>query len=728
MTHSHPQLTPERIFGEPDLNGPDTRSAELSPDGSRVTYLRPSEADPSILDLWIGPADGKLPDHKLVDATALTSRNLTDAEISRRERQRVQESGIVDYKWDEKGERILVPVAGDLFFVSSHSSEIHRRLSLDDGFDITDARLSPAGKWLSFVSEGTLFVAPALEGQPFTLSPKANGAIRYATAEFVAQEEFARDTGYWWNPNESSIAYTRIDEHAVDLVERLEIGASGTTLISQRFPRAGRANAIVDLFVQKISGGAPVRVNLGPDTDVYLLRVTWSADGKTLYAQRQTRDQRTIDLLAVDPDTGDSRVVLTERGDPWTNPNLDFVSLKDGTFFWVSERTGYAQLYHYNPDGTLIRTVTKGSAPLLSRDRVRGIAGVNEDKGYVYVMTSLNSPLERHLYEVDYRNGSTLRKVTEGEGLWTIRMNAPASAFLGRFSAFDTPPHTALYASTGKRLRWLTENRLDETHPYFPYARELPKPTFGNLTAEDGQALHYVLLKPTGYVEGRRYPAIVQVYGGPGRQHVTKAWRALSERLFLDAGFVLFQLDNRGAFNRGLAFEAPISRKLGGPEVRDQLTGLRFLETLPFVDSERIGVMGWSYGGFMTLRMMTEPDSTFAAGAAGAAPADWHLYDTHYTEHYLGHPQDEADAYAAASIQPRLKNLKGRLLLMHGMADDNVLFENATRIMSTLQDNGIPFDLMLYPGMRHDITDRRKRVHQYRTYLEFFERTLGSPR
>ena len=202
----------------------------------------------------------------------------------------------------------------------------------------------------------------------------------------------------------------------------------------------------------------------------------------------------------------------------------------------------------------------------------------------------------------------------------------------------------------------------------------------------------------------------------------------MSERLFLDAGFVLFQLDNRGAFNRGLAFEAPISRKLGGPEVRDQLTGLRFLETLPFVDSERIGVMGWSYGGFMTLRMMTEPDSTFAAGAAGAAPADWHLYDTHYTEHYLGHPQDEADAYAAASIQPRLKNLKGRLLLMHGMADDNVLFENATRIMSTLQDNGIPFDLMLYPGMRHDITDRRKRVHQYRTYLEFFERTLGSPR
>jgi len=721
-----PPLPIERVFAAPALGGPVARGVALSPDGAVVSFLRGKDEDPEALDLWAVPTSEAGEPRCLVDSAALADDAvLSEAELARRERQRTFGHGIVEYRWDQQGKRILVPVGGELFLADVATGAVTRRIARgSDGGDCIDARFSPRGGYLGFVRAGALHIAAVLGGEPQRLTPAGDDVISYAVAEFVAQEEFARDTGYWWSPDDSRIAYTRVDESAVELVRRVDIGEAGSVTIEQRFPFAGSANARVDLFVATLDGADPVQVDLGSDPDIYLARVDWSADGTTLYVQRQSRDQQTLDLLAVDPDTGASRVILTEHQQPWVNITLDFAPLEDGGFLWMSARTGYAHLYLYDRDAQLVRAVTAGAFPLGCLDRARGLVGLDEAKGLVYVVASKDTPLEQHLYSVDYRQGGPMRQITGGEGWWTISVGRQANAFVGTFSNPFTPPQTALYGLDGQRLRWIVENALDDHHPYAPYAAGLPLPEFGTLEAEDGQTLHYVLLKPAYFDPAKCYPAVVQVYGGPGRQAVKREWRPPSERLLTEAGFVVFQLDNRGSANRGLAFEAPIHGQLGQCEAADQILGLRFLQALPYVDPARVGVTGWSYGGFMTLNLMTEPGSGFACGAAGAAPSGWRMYDTHYTEHYMGHPETNAAGYAACSVLPRLGNLHGRLLLIHGMADDNVLFENATQIIARLQRLAKPFDLMLYPGQRHGIVGEAARQHLWQTLLEFFRREL----
>ena len=252
-------------------------------------------------------------------------------------------------------------------------------------------------------------------------------------------------------------------------------------------------------------------------------------------------------------------------------------------------------------------------------------------------------------------------------------------------------------------------------------------PEFGTLKAQDGSTLYYSLLKPHDFDPAKRYPAIVAVYGGPHAEDVTRAWRGVNEQLYLGEGFVVFQIANRGGGGRGLQFAGALAGHLGGVEVEDQLTGLNWLKSQPYIDPKRVGVSGWSYGGYMTLRLLTEPRTGFRAGAAGAPPSDWRLYDTHYTEQFMGKPQDREAAYTDSAILPRLDKLSGRLLLMQGMADDNVIFANSTAVMNRLQELSTPFDLMLFPGQRHGIRTNARKLLLWRTYLAFFKRELGGP-
>jgi dipeptidyl-peptidase-4 len=307
-------------------------------------------------------------------------------------------------------------------------------------------------------------------------------------------------------------------------------------------------------------------------------------------------------------------------------------------------------------------------------------------------------------------------------------MPKSASVFVGDYSDPATPPQSALYDVNGQRLRWIEENALDAAHPFYSYARRYPPAEFGVLRSADSQNLHYVLQKPVGFDPARRYPVIVQVYGGPGAQSVTRSWRGVSEKLYLEAGYILFQLDNRGSANRDLAFESAIANRLGFVEVDDQVAGLDWLRSLPFVRADAIGVSGWSYGGYMTLRMLTDPRTRLRAGAAGAPPTDWRQYDTHYTERYMGIPRANAAAYDASAVIPRLGALSGRLLLMQGMADDNVQFSNSIAVMAALQAQGTAFDLMVYPGQRHGVQGEMRQLQLWRTLLQFFDRELSPAR
>ncbi|MFZ4067017.1 MAG: DPP IV N-terminal domain-containing protein, partial [Phenylobacterium sp.] len=345
-------LALERVYSAPDLSGPRARGVALSPDGTLVTYLRARADNPRVTDLWAADVAGG-PPRRLIDAAALIpgERVLSEAEKSRRERQGVQTSGVVSYDWDDEGRFILAPVEGDLWLWSRSDGSL-RRLT-DTPVDEIDARVSPRGGFVSFVREDNLWVAPSGGGDARALTQDGSELQSWATAEFIAQEEMDRQTGYWWSPDETRIALTRTDLSGVDVVERLDVNAAGAVIVAQRYPRTGRPNARVELFVASLAGGAPVRVDLGAEADVYLARVDWSRDGRTLYVQRQSRDQKRLDLLAVNPADGRSRILLTETSAHWVELSDDFRPLKDGTFLWSSERSGWKHLYLHGADGRL---------------------------------------------------------------------------------------------------------------------------------------------------------------------------------------------------------------------------------------------------------------------------------------------------------------------------------------------------------------------------------------
>jgi dipeptidyl-peptidase-4 len=716
MSHAD-KLTPERVYADPDLTGPLARGVKLSPDGELVTYLKARPEDQTALDLWAVPVKGGEP-YRLIDAAALApdAKALSEAEKARRERQRISQHGVVEYDWDQEGRFILAPIQGDLWLAECATGKV-RRLTNTPGDEI-DGKVSPRGNQVSYVRDQNLYVMDLKTGAERALTADGKGTLSWAVAEFVAQEEMGRFTGYWWSPDETKIALTRVDESRVDIVPRFDIGSEGVKVVEQRYPRPGRPNALVELYVADVATGARIKVDLGPETDIYLARVAWAKDGKTLYVQREARDQKRLDLLAVDPATGAARVILTETSTTWLELNNDFKPLKDGHFLWSSERSGDKHLYLYDHDGHLVHAITHGDWPV---DKVEGL---EEAKGLVLFAASKDTPLERHLYSVSYLEPGEPKRLTSGAGWWDVTVADKGGVFTGGYSDPATPLRTGLYARDGSFLRWIEPNRLDASHPYFKYLDHHRTPEFGTIKAADGQDLHWEMLTPPGFDPKAKYPAIVSVYGGPHVQTVARRWGALTDQLLLEEGYVVFRLDNRGSANRSVAFKTANYHRLGIVETQDQLAGVSYLKSLPYVDPKRIGVMGWSYGGFMTLMLLTAPDSPFAAGAAGAPPTDWRLYDTHYTEQFMGTPQDNADGYKLTEIVPRLGNLTGALLLMQGMADDNVTFDNSTRLMAALQAMSRPFELMDYPGERHGIRGNAKKLHLWRTQIDFLNRKV----
>ena len=588
-------LTPERVFASPDLSGPQAKGVKLAPDGSAVTYLKVKATNLQITDLWIADVKGGAP-RMLIDGAALIpqGRTLSEAEKSRRERQGVQTHGVVDYDWDEQGRFILAPVEGDLWLYDLKAAKA-RQLT-DTPADEIDAKVSPRGGFVSFVRDDNLYVAPTDGGAERALTQGGSELKSWATAEFIAQEELGRTTGYWWSPDDKRIALTLVDQTGVDVVPRPEIGAGVASMVPERYPRAGRPNARVELYVEDVASGARTKVDLGANPDIYLARADWSEDGRTLYVQRLSRDQKRLDILAVDPATGASRVILQETSPHWVDVTDDFRPLKDG-FLWTSERDGNRHIYLIASDGRLVRQVTRGDWP------VDAIEGVDEAKGLVLFGASKDTPIERRLYAVSYRKPGEPRALTKAGGWWTESIAKHGGAFAGTYSDPATPPQTALYRADGAQVRWIEENRMGPGHPYYPYLARLRLPEFGTLKASDGQTLWWSIQTPPGFDPAKRYPVMLDVYGGPAAAIVQKRWGRLVDQLYLEAGYVLFRLDNRGTPNRSVAFKTALDRRFGTVEVEDQFVGINYLKSLPYVDPAAKGV----FGSVNSIRVMKPP-------------------------------------------------------------------------------------------------------------------------
>ena len=717
---SEPALTIERIYASPSLSGATPRSLTFSPDGSRVTFLRAKADDASVLDLWAMDIDGGEP-YLLVDSQVLApdERALTEAERQLRERARISSTGIVRYDWDTQGEAILVPLDGDVFYVSVESGEA-RRLMETPEYE-TDARISPRGNFVSFIREQNLYVIDLESGEETAITSEGGGLVSWGVAEFVAQEELSRRTGYWWSPDEQYIALARVDESPVENIQRMEIAADGSArVVDQRYPRAGTDNATVELFIAERETGARRPVELAATDDIYLARVNWASDSATAYVQVLNRMQDQITILAADPTTGTASAWLVETTDIWINLTNDFRALADGTVLWTSEDMpgGFRHIQHRAAHGSLISQVTSG-------DWVVGsINAVDLEDGLVYFTGWIETPLERHVYSVPLDGSAAPTRITSGHGRWSARFGRDAATFIGTYSDPQTPARTALYSVDGTPIRWIEENALVEGHPYFPYLDDHITPEYGTLTAADGSELHYQIFLPADFDPDRQYPAIQYLYGGPHSQQVHRGWQSMRAQMFAQRGYVYFTLDNRGAANRGREFEGHIRHRMGSVEVEDQLVGLDYLKSLDFVDADRVGIWGWSYGGYMTLMATLQAPDAWAAGVAGAPVTDWTLYDTAYTERYMGHPDANFGGYEQSSVFAHLDNYETPLLLIHGMADDNVIFANSVRLYSELQQQRADFEMMTYPGQRHGVRGEDRSVHLWTMIVDYFDRKL----
>lgn len=724
-------LTLEAITGDAPLSGPTLLKPQIAPDGSRVTFLRGKDSDRNRLDLWaFDVATGATA--LLVDSADVLPGEevLSDEEKARRERQRTAAlSGIVDYQWSPDGKTLLFPLGGELYLydLSKSGRTAVRKLTTGAGF-ATDPKVSPKGGFVSFIRGRNLWVIEVATGDEIQLTADGSEVIGNGVAEFVADEEMGRHTGYWWAPDDSAIALARIDESAVPVQKRYEVYPDRTDVVEQRYPAAGDTNVAIRLAtIAPKRGATPQWVDLGNDADIYLVRVDWR-DPQRLTFQRQSRDQRKLELIEVELASGTQRTLIVETAKTWVPLHDALRFLKDGRFLWSSERSGFEHLYLASEDGRRLKPLTRGDWP------VDALLAVDEAKGLVYFSAGRTADgqadaRQSQLHVVPLAGG-TIRTLSTERGMHGASFAKNASVYVDSWSNAGTPPQIALHRADGSSVANLIDN--DPAKPDHPYAKYMAthRPVeFGTLTAADGKTpLHYSLIKPPGFDPAKRHPVLVYVYGGPAAQTVTDSWPGRGDHFFnqymAQQGYVVFSLDNRGTPRRGATFGGALYAKQGTVEVADQQAGVAWLRAQPWVDGERIGVHGWSNGGYMTLMLLAKAADDYACGVAGAPVTDWALYDSHYTERYMDLPAANVDGYREASVFTHLDGIRpDALLLIHGMADDNVLFGNSTKLMSLLQKRAVPFELMTYPGAKHGLRGRDA-LHRYRLTQTYLDRCL----
>ena len=713
------KLTPEILFSGTSLSGTSLRGAKIAPDGSFVTVLQGRKDDANQQDLWaydLESGEGRL----LVSSTDILGapEELSLEEKNRRERRREYGSGIVSYDW--VGDNLLLfPLGGDIYLYDLETQQ-PRQVTATKGFE-TDPKVFGGGQYVAYIRENNLFVKDLKSGLERQISDGATELIRNGIASFVVQEELDRYTGYWASPDASRIAYTQTDDANVHMRNRIEYTAAGVTNVEQRYPFAGTPNATVKLGVAPIKGGRTKWVDIGEEKDIYLTRAFWSADSKTLFAGILSRDQKSHKLLKINPLTGTSELLFEETHPAWMNVEVSYKALNDGSILWSSERNDKWQLFRINTDGETAGEFMPITPPDILMTRLNC---VNQDSGDIYFSGWKDTPLNRHVFKANL-DGRDVVQITQGDGLHSARFNKSCERYIGSFSDSKTPSQTRAFKNDGSPLAWLNENKLDETHPYSPYMAADIQPEFGTLKAADGTELHYEIFKPLDLKPGEKRPSITMVYGGPHGQRIYNRWGSGMSKMLAHHGFVVFQIDNRGTGNRGKKFEEPLYRNMGRPEVEDQKIGAEWLKSQSFIDPDKMGVYGWSYGGYMSLMMLGQTDD-YAAGVVGAPVTEWQLYDTAYTERYLGSP-NEGDpnytqgSYEKSNVWPYLDGITEPFLLIHGMSDDNVVFRNSTKLMDEMQKKGAHnMTVMTYPAEKHGFRRKHNKIHRGRLILEYF--------
>ncbi len=610
-----------------------------------------------------------------------------------------------ELQWAPSGERLLVAAGGDLFLLDAGTGAWEQLTAT--GVAERDPKLSPGGRRVSFRRGHDLYTLDIAGKQTARLTRDGSPTLLNAELDWVYPEELNLGTAHWWSPDSTCIAYLQFDVSRQWIYPHAELLKNPPLPEPQRYPKAGSPNAVVRLGVVPAGGGETRWMDLGPP-DALIARVAWTPDSRALYVQRLNRVQNRLDLLRADAATGSVRVVLSEQAPYWINVNDVFRFIADGgRFLWGSERDGFLHLYLYTAEGRLIRQLTRGQW------EVTAVAGVDGKAGEVYYLSTETGPIERQFYRVDLRGRR--ERLSRTRGTHAVSMAPTCDYYLDATSSLAAPPRRTLHTRNGREAGVWRE----ATQEY-----EILPTEIVTVQAADGTLLYGRLIRPRGFESGKRYPVVVMVYGGPHAQSVRDVWPGASwDQALAHRGFVVWQLDNRGTAGRGHDFESRVFRNLGQQELADQQDGIRRLLAMGFADPERLGIYGWSYGGYMTLYALTHAPDLFRAGVAGAPVVDWRFYDTIYTERYMGLPAENPEGYRRSAPHHRAADLKARLLLVHNLEDDNVHFQNSIHMADALQRNGKLFEMMVYSQKTHGVTAPLRR-HLLETVTDFLERHL----
>jgi dipeptidyl-peptidase-4 len=704
-------------YPRPGMAFPDALA--FSPDGQLVTYLWSPTGDLNrqlyVFDSETGEKSSLLapPDG------GTTEESLSLEEALRRERQRQLEVGVTEYAWAKRANRLLIPLQGDIYLQDGPKAPL--RL-LVEGADapLLDAQLSPDGRRVAYVQDTELYTVPADGGEPRQITDGARDTGRtHGLAEYIAQEEMERRHGFWWSPDSEWIAFTEVDETHIPVYRIAHQGKDETGEGAQeehRYPYPGEANARVRLGVVPAEGGEPVWMDLGEEEDIYLARVQWLPDGR-LSAQVENRQQTELELVCFDPHTGRRTTLLREVSNVWINLNDMFRPLEaDGGFVWASERTGFRHLYLYDEGGELIRPLTEGQW------MVDEIVGIDERRRHVYFTGTRDGPTERYLYAVPLAGGEP-RRITHQPGTHTIVADQACERFLDTHHALDRPPAVTLRSlADGSVLGTLHDERDPRVEKL-----ALRPPELVSLQNRDGVTLYGAIFRPPAGFGPGPYPTLISVYGGPHAQFVVDEWRLTADlraQYLSQLGFLVFKLDNQGSARRGLAFEGAIQGNMGHLEVEDQVDGVHWLVDQGLADPHRVGIYGWSYGGYLAVMCLARAPEVFRVAVAGAPVAHWDGYDTHYTERYMGTPLSNPGGYAESSLIHHVGGIRGRLLLVHGLIDENVHFRHTARLINALISARVPYDLLLFPDERHMLRKLADRVYMEERIRDYFVQHL----
>ena len=696
-------------FPEPGWQTP--RAASFASDGKLITYLK-AESGGDEMALFAFDVTTHA-SRVLVRGSDLAKQKkpLSREEELRLERRRTRIRGITEYRWATRANVMLIPFGGDLFL---RDAEGHIAQLTDSPDPEIGAKLCSDGSMVAFVRKGELAMVDAKTKKETALTHGAPDGVTRGLSDFIGQEEFDEDSGFWWAPGCDKIAYLEVDERDVDVVPVMGYRASRPDLMQQRYPRSGAKNPKVRAGILDLKTKKTTWIELPGQGERYLGRFQWSADGKALWLQTLTRDQQTLAVLRVEPATGAAREMWTASSPTWT----EFVKLRLLDKSRRAVATTIADGHHHlevrdTETGARVTTLTSGDWEVLD------IAGVDEAEGRVLFTAAKVSPIEKRLHAVPLAGGESTLLSSE-RGTHAITLHRDGKSYVDEHSAADRPPRSVVRSVDGATIGELhaaVDPEIDKLGVRVPEIVEVKSP--------GGPTLYGALLKPRHMDPGKRYPVVVMVYGGPGVQMVHDMWapRLLWQHL-ADRGFVVFQLDNRGSAGRGPGFQASIYKKLGESELADQLAGVDALAAMPFVDPARIAIYGHSYGGFMAaLGMLAAPDR-FKVGVAGAPVTDWRLYDTGYTERYMSTPERNQSGYEASDLAHLAPNLKGKLLVLHALMDENVHFTHTAHLVDALVAAGKRCDLFVFPGERHGYRDPAARRYAMRRVVDYLVENL----